>query len=57
MRVIFDAAISIIALFSSACLLKLLLPGGNMKRSAAKAVDIVVLLSVIRIISGALTNG
>lgn len=57
MDAVYDGAIRIVALFSSVCLLKLLLPGGNMKRSAIKAVDIVVLLSVIRIISGALANG
>lgn len=51
------AAISIVALFSIACILKLLLPCGPMKRSAVKAVDIVVLLSLIRIISGVLPNG
>lgn len=54
---IYDTAIRIVALFSAACILKLLLPGGAMKRSAAKAVDIVTMLSLIRIISGVLPNG
>lgn len=57
MSVLYKTAMSIVVLFSGACMLKLLLPGGAMKRSAAKAVDIVTLLCLIRIISGVLPNG
>ena len=57
MDVLYKTAMSIVALFFAACMLKLLLPGGAMKRSAAKAVDIVTLLYLIRIVSGVLPNG
>ena len=57
MDVLYKTAMRIVALFSAAYMLKLLLPGGAMKRSAAKAVDIVALLYLIRIISGVLPNG
>lgn len=57
MEMIYSVSIKITALFSASCILKLLLPGGAMKRGAAKAVDIVTLLSLIRIISGAMVNG
>ncbi|MBR4018039.1 MAG: hypothetical protein IKK12_00630 [Clostridia bacterium] len=57
MDVLYKTAMSIVVLFSAACMLKLMLPGGAMKRSAAKAVDIVTLLYLIRIISGVLPNG
>ncbi len=56
MDTLYTTAMSIVALFCASCILKLLLPGGAMKRSASKAVDIVVLLSLIRIISGVLQN-
>lgn len=54
MEVLSKTAMRIVALFSVACVLKLLLPGGAMKCSATKAVDIVTLLSFIRIVSGVL---
>ena len=57
MELMHQTSMSIVALFCGTCLLKLLLPGGAMKRSASKAVDIVTLLSLIRIITGALPNG
>lgn len=57
MNVLYKTAMSIIVLFSGACILKQLLPSGTMKRSAAKAVDIVTMLYLIRIISGVLPNG
>ena len=57
MDVFSRTAMRIVTLFCGAFMLKLLLPGGAMKRSAAKAVDIVTLLSLIRIVSGVLPNG
>lgn len=51
------AGTGIVTLFSAACILKLLLPGGTMKRSAIKAVDIVTLVSLIRIVLGVLSDG
>lgn len=57
MNVLYKTTMSIIVLFSGACILKQLLPSGTMKRSAAKAVDIVTMLYLIRIISGVLPNG
>jgi len=57
MDVFSRTAMRIVTLFCGAFTLKLLLPGGAMKRSAAKAVDIVTLLSLIRIVSGVLPNG
>lgn len=57
MDIINNTAIKIVVLFSWVCILKLILPVGTMKRSAAKAVDIAAMLSLIRIISGVLPNG
>ena len=57
MENIHKTAMSIIVLVSAACVLKLMLPKGAMKRSAVKAVDIVMLMYIIRIISGVMPNG
>lgn len=57
MDMLSNTAMRIVTMFSVAFILKLLLPRGGMKRSAEKAVDIVTLLSLIRIVSGVLPNG
>ncbi|MBQ3131422.1 MAG: hypothetical protein IJC24_01825 [Clostridia bacterium] len=57
MDMLSNTAMRIVTMFSVAFILKLLLPRGAMKRSAEKAVDIVTLLSLIRIVSGVLPNG
>ncbi len=57
MDVIQNTSIKIVVLFCGAYMLKLLLPGGAMKRSASRAVDIAAMLSLIRIIMGVLPNG
>lgn len=57
MDVICDAATKTVTVFVSMCIMKLMLPGGNMKRGASRAVDIVTLLSLINIIAGVLPNG
>lgn len=45
------------ALWVTACMLKYIIPEGNMQRSAQKAVELVALGEFIRIISGVLPNG
>ena len=57
METINKSAMSIVVMISLACVLKLLLPKGAMNRSAAKTVDIVMLMYIIRIISGVMPNG
>lgn len=57
MDMLSNTAMRVVTMFSVAFILKLLLPRGAMKRSAEKAVDIVTLLSLIRIVSGVLPNG
>ena len=57
MEKLYEGAIKLLSMFMAMCLIKLLLPGGTMKRSASKAVDIAALFSIIKIISGVLPNG
>lgn len=47
-----EAAMGIVWLYAAGCVLKLMLPAGNMKRSGEKAVDVMLLAATVRIVAG-----
>ena len=52
-----SACVQLIGIACGAYILKCAIPEGGMQRSARKALDIVALTAVIRIITGVLPNG
>ena len=52
-----SACVQLVGIACGANILKCAIPEGGMQRSARKALDIVALTAVIRIITGVLPNG
>lgn len=56
-RILNSACVQLVGIACGAYILKCAIPEGGMQRSARKALDIVALTAVIRIITGVLPNG